>query len=542
MRTTNNMLINNMIFYMKSNLERLSKLQMQVATGKKISVPSDDPIVASRALKFRTDVSQVKQFQRNAKDATSWMEITEDAVGKMGDIIQTVYDRAVQAANTGTMEPHERESIRREIEQLKSQLIHLANTSYAGRYIFSGYSTDKKLLNEDGTYAISVSSNETAVIKGGLLQTPITIGTGNNTFEISLTGGGYKTITLNPKTYNSLDDLAADIEKSIIDADPAFENISVKNNDGRLEFSLRDTSDVNGNSLRIYLKKGTANDLLDSINIKTDAISGITVSKSEDINYQLGIGDLLNVNVLGTNLFGSGVEGDIGEVILKLNNFIDSLTITDNKSYIFGQELKIDSDNILEFKGNEKFSITIDGVTKEITIPAKTYDGNAAAGQTLDDLAKDLQTLINKAGFSVTVENNNGRIVISEDSGKKITLKEGTAGLDALRKLKIYTGTDKTVTSFTAAEGLDNAIGDSQAILDKFLSIRADIGARMNRSELTLNRLENDELNFTKLMSDNENVDLSEAITNLLNEMNVYSASLAASAKVIMPTLVDFLT
>ena len=200
MRTTNNMLINNMIFYMKSNLERLSKLQMQVATGKKISVPSDDPIVASRALKFRTDVSQVKQFQRNAKDATSWMEITEDAVGKMGDIIQTVYDRAVQAANTGTMEPHERESIRREIEQLKSQLIHLANTSYAGRYIFSGYSTDKKLLNEDGTYAISVSSNETAVIKGGLLQTPITIGTGNNTFEISLTGGGYKTITLNPKT------------------------------------------------------------------------------------------------------------------------------------------------------------------------------------------------------------------------------------------------------------------------------------------------------------------------------------------------------
>jgi len=536
------MLINNMIFYMKSNLERLSKLQMQVATGKKISVPSDDPIVASRALKFRTDVSQVKQFQRNAKDATSWMEITEDAVGKMGDIIQTVYDRAVQAANTGTMEPHERESIRREIEQLKSQLIHLANTSYAGRYIFSGYSTDKKLLNEDGTYAISVSSNETAVIKGGLLQTPITIGTGNNTFEISLTGGGYKTITLNPKTYNSLDDLAADIEKSIIDADPAFENISVKNNDGRLEFSLRDTSDVNGNSLRIYLKKGTANDLLDSINIKTDAISGITVSKSEDINYQLGIGDLLNVNVLGTNLFGSGVEGDIGEVILKLNNFIDSLTITDNKSYIFGQELKIDSDNILEFKGNEKFSITIDGVTKEITIPAKTYDGNAAAGQTLDDLAKDLQTLINKAGFSVTVENNNGRIVISEDSGKKITLKEGTAGLDALRKLKIYTGTDKTVTSFTAAEGLDNAIGDSQAILDKFLSIRADIGARMNRSELTLNRLEHDELNFTKLMSDNENVDLSEAITNLLNEMNVYSASLAASAKVIMPTLVDFLT
>ena len=52
MRVTNNMLINNMVGYIGKNLNGMSKYQYQLATGKKISVPSDDPVVA-RALKLR---------------------------------------------------------------------------------------------------------------------------------------------------------------------------------------------------------------------------------------------------------------------------------------------------------------------------------------------------------------------------------------------------------------------------------------------------------------------------------------------------------
>ena len=67
------------------------------------------------------------------------------------------------------------------------------------------------------------------------------------------------------------------------------------------------------------------------------------------------------------------------------------------------------------------------------------------------------------------------------------------------------------------------------------------MGARMNRLELTANRLETDFINFTKLMSLNEDVDMAEAIINLNNEENVYKASLNAGARIIMPALVDFL-
>ena len=77
--------------------------------------------------------------------------------------------------------------------------------------------------------------------------------------------------------------------------------------------------------------------------------------------------------------------------------------------------------------------------------------------------------------------------------------------------------------------------------MDNILRVRFGIGARMNRLELTANRLDDDYVNFTKLMSKNEDVDMAEAIMNLQNEENVYRASLSAGAKVIQPSLVDFL-
>ncbi|HOL92687.1 MAG TPA: flagellin, partial [Clostridiales bacterium] len=67
------------------------------------------------------------------------------------------------------------------------------------------------------------------------------------------------------------------------------------------------------------------------------------------------------------------------------------------------------------------------------------------------------------------------------------------------------------------------------------------VGARINRLELTMNRMLNDITNFTRLMSENEDVDMTETIMNLKNEENVYRASLAGGARIIMPSLVDFL-
>jgi flagellar hook-associated protein 3 FlgL len=77
--------------------------------------------------------------------------------------------------------------------------------------------------------------------------------------------------------------------------------------------------------------------------------------------------------------------------------------------------------------------------------------------------------------------------------------------------------------------------------LNDVLEQRADVGARSNRLDLTKNRLSDQYTNFSELMSNNEDADMAEVIMNLKNEENVYKASLEAGARIIQPSLMDFL-
>ncbi len=301
MRITNNMLINNMLSNLGTNLGRVSKSQNQLATGKKISLPSDDPIVASRALKLRTDVAEIKQFKRNVEDATSWMEISETTLKQVGEVLKRTKELAVQAGN-GTNTPEDMEKTKLEVEQLKIQMTHLANTTYSGRYIFSGFKTDKPLMDEDGVFQIDIANGE-------------------------------------------------------------------------------------------------------------------------QIFYEVGIGDDISINVAGSDVFNYGNDAIAGE-----------------KSSII---------------------------------------------QTFDD-------------FLAALESGDGTNVGA-------------------------------------------VLGQLERDSDNVLRVRAGVGARMNRLELTSNRLEDDNISFTKLMSKNEDADIAETIMYLMNELNVYNSSLSVGAKVIQPSLVDFL-
>ncbi|HBY20366.1 MAG TPA: hypothetical protein DEG71_05055 [Clostridiales bacterium] len=63
----------------------------------------------------------------------------------------------------------------------------------------------------------------------------------------------------------------------------------------------------------------------------------------------------------------------------------------------------------------------------------------------------------------------------------------------------------------------------------------------MNRLDLIKARLENDEINYTQLKSDNEDADMAETITKLTTQQTIYEASLSAGAKIIQMSLVDFM-
>lgn len=142
MRITNNMMVNSTVRNINSSANRLNKAQEQMSSQNKIQLPSDDPIIATRSIKYRNYVAQVEQYQKNVDDVSSWQEVTDSALQDLSDVIEQLRTLTVQASSD-TLTDDERSDIKTEVEELQNQAIDIMNTSIGGRYIFAGYDTDE---------------------------------------------------------------------------------------------------------------------------------------------------------------------------------------------------------------------------------------------------------------------------------------------------------------------------------------------------------------------------------------------------------------
>ena len=178
MRVTNGMLITNMMRNYRRNLSRMENYQNQLASGKNIRRPSDDPSGASKALKLRSDLSMNEQYIKNTDNAISWLSITENALRDIGDSLQRARELTVQAANE-TLSPDNRAAIADEIEQIQQHIFNVGNSTYAGRYIFAGFRTDAP--------AFSQGAGE-IVFEGNAGEIAFEVGVGNR-IAVNVTGG-----------------------------------------------------------------------------------------------------------------------------------------------------------------------------------------------------------------------------------------------------------------------------------------------------------------------------------------------------------------
>jgi len=88
---------------------------------------------------------------------------------------------------------------------------------------------------------------------------------------------------------------------------------------------------------------------------------------------------------------------------------------------------------------------------------------------------------------------------------------------------------------------VETSLGDLDQRSDVVMEKWADIGAKANRVELMKNRLEGENLNLQELLSKTEDADMAELMVNMKMEENIYQASLSTGARIIRPSLIDFL-
>lgn len=297
MRVTNSMMMNTFKRNLSNNMRGMDKLQEQLSSNRRINRPSDDPVGITHSLRYRSNLVENDQYQKNVSDALSWMESTDGALNEAGNALQRARELAVKGANS----PNDSEALKAiamEVSQIREHLEAVANTEYAGRYIFSGTNT-------------------------------------------------------NTEAY----------------------------------------------------------------------LNGVWQGNTDKINYEISPNVTLPTNVIGADIFG--VDGPVGS---------------------------------------------------------------------------------------------------------------GTSVFDALKSLENDLLTDPA--DFSAISG---RIGDMDKWINNNLTTRAEVGARINRLELAQSRLEDTNINYQTLLTKTEDIDAAEVITNLQMQENVYKAALSAGARIIQPTLVDFL-
>ena len=98
-----------------------------------------------------------------------------------------------------------------------------------------------------------------------------------------------------------------------------------------------------------------------------------------------------------------------------------------------------------------------------------------------------------------------------------------------------------TDLSIGATANISSDLGQLDLVINNQLEVRADIGAKVNRLELATNRMDAEKVNLTSLLSKTEDVDMAELITKLKMQESVYNSSLSAGARMVQPTLMDFL-
>ena len=154
---------------LRNNQERLDKLNNQLSTGKKISVPSDDPVGTLRSIQYQTILKQNEQYIENINQAKDWINTSEMALNKMTDVLQQAREIGINGAN-GTLEQKQRDSLKAEVDELAEHLVGIANTTIGNRFVFSGYKTTTKpydtptpTYNGDNNYLSVEISKDTSV-------------------------------------------------------------------------------------------------------------------------------------------------------------------------------------------------------------------------------------------------------------------------------------------------------------------------------------------------------------------------------------------
>jgi len=518
MRITNKVMQNNALTNINRNKELQDKLNTELATGKRVDRPSDDPIVAIRALRLRSDVNQVSQYyKKNVPDAKSWLELTESSIKTSVSVVKDMIEQCEKGSND-TLTTEDRKIIIDALKELRNEVYATGDADYAGRYIFTGYRTDTSLTfrdNEKTNFQITemfsgddlekityiekgnlknvseanYMSGANAIAKesdvkshtyyrfrasyDGLNSSKTTFTNGKDTYKVTVMDDpeeAYKNAETNKNAvyfvkstgeYVMGEDVYNAIKKAADQDETKNFTVTYEKNNWKVGdlrpqhyFQCVQTTDAKGTELQYTDSTGATKPAPISYNM------GDEPEYSQPIEYQVGFNQYIQVNTYANEIFQHDIGRDVDEIIDIANDVNDTETIR--------SKLK------------------------------KMYDA------------------------------------VKDDESKA---KEATAlksDLDAADKAA-------TLLKDQLQKTFSKYITKMQDYLNATNEAITTVGGRSKRLDLIENRLEDQTTTFKTLQSENEDADATEVAVQLSSAKINYEAALMSTSQMIQKTLLNYL-
>ena len=538
MRITTKMMQNTSLRNLNTNKARQELLTTQLSTGKKISRPSDDPVISIRSLKLNSSLTKIDQYyEKNASDAESWIELTESAIDTVNDILVTVRQNINQAA-TGHLEAKDRDSIMENLINSMTEIYSTGNADSGGRSLFTGYRTDLPLVFKEDKfekYSITeqitnqVIDKITYVATGPLKE----ISEGNfntpemkNATQYEVTTNDVFRIRLN---YDNLDPVTEKLDE---DGNPVTDADGNTVYEPDIVFEFGDFSEggtttkysASAGDIKVF-ESGTQEAYMAAIE-NPDAM--VYIASTGEILLGSNMKETLAALPAETEMrvtYGKSnwEEGDLDPVhyfYTERTEEITGRTIEYNPEFLT-EGYNPDSKQIIEYDiGNNQ-----------------TLRVNTTADELFNhDMGRDVEEVVSMLNEYGVLDDNyltiEAMIKSGNYTGDELTTLE--TQLDAIGKARTMVG-DKVQKRCEAL------LTDCDGYIARTTLAETNCGSRGSRLKLVKNRLNVQQTNFQELVSENEDADYTDLAIQLKSVEMTYEAALSSIGYVMQTTLLDFI-
>lgn len=526
-RVTQHNMYGSMINNMQGSLAAYMESCLQGSTQKRLNRPSDDPAGAFRVLTARNQIQNTDQYKTNVETAKGWLQLADNVVATQTSNVLTQLKELAEQASTDTYTAEQRKIMADEARALFGSLLNLGNTEFDGKSIFGGHKYDINAFEEslavtswdenwaeaanEGAFSIEGSSKSTIMVQ---FTSDGTVGDDDLTYRWSADGGTTWTEGTLPAN--------ADPNASFtIDANGV--RLTVPRG---LQTSAADVDAGPGanNGTLLYIRP-TAVYQGDDNNPPPD----IVVMGGQDGlgEKDAATGEALHVSATGN--FGK-------DVLVRFDTEADLATAGNEFTYSYSTD---GGNNWVTAKGT-----TTGGDTLRLTIPGGYMDFDTAGVAGGSTIPAGAQIMVHPDRADLNFEIMEDTYVSVNNVGMEIFggYYQGKPALPSDQNVFELAG------EFIAYLECDNRDGCAQVLakLDKTCmpyveSQAAKIGAKENRVETVYDILDFRKLDQQELLSNVEDIDLTELLTNLTRQQMTYSMVLQSSSMIMQLNLSNFL-